>query len=201
MCLAALQTIHQLETKPGSVFKKTNFRNVSSNCVQDIFPAYLPVGWICSARATTRPSRLLLLLPLQNSSQAVHRPSSVLNLRTDRSKMKWMRRTMAKSAKDFFFLPVGEMAAKDRGQKAEGRQSGCVSRDRARLVGAREKQPLRLLLLLLLHKPVCAKQQQRERTHPPGPRLVGGAHAVHPAWTRTRCTCMSTGPAAACVIM
>lgn len=67
----------------------------------------LPVGWICSARATTLPSRLLLLLLLQNSSQEVHRPRSVLNLRTERSKMKWMRRTMAKSARLFFFLPEG----------------------------------------------------------------------------------------------
>lgn len=64
-----------------------------------------PVGCICSARATTRPNRLLLLLLLQNSSQAVHMPRSVLNLRTARSKMKWMRRTMEKSASVFFFSP------------------------------------------------------------------------------------------------
>jgi hypothetical protein len=49
----------------------------------------------CSARPTTRPRRLLLLLARQNSSQAVQSDTSLRKRRTARSNMKLMRRTIA----------------------------------------------------------------------------------------------------------
>ena len=64
-------------------------------------------------RGLTLENCFVDLLRLQKSSQVIHSCRSLLNLRVARSKMKWMRRVMARSAT--VFLPAGSTFAQIRG--------------------------------------------------------------------------------------